>query len=103
MKIVRISLLALMAVAASASFALAQDKPAPVGGDQPTPRPEDKASSGTEPGGAGSTGWTGGTGGAYIGTTPSGTNSPGDAKAEPNSEAAPEQPETVQGANPDPK
>ncbi|MFH1554447.1 MAG: hypothetical protein ABII76_06235 [Pseudomonadota bacterium] len=51
--------------------------------------PAQGESSGTAPGGAGSTGWSGGTGGSYIGTHPSGSSgSPTD------------HPATVQGVNP---
>ncbi|TCT02692.1 hypothetical protein EDC64_112129 [Aquabacter spiritensis] len=55
----------------------------------PTPLAQGPAS-GTEPGAAGSTAWSGGTGGSYIGTTP-GSATP----ASPNS-----QPPTVQGVSP---
>ncbi|WP_341990021.1 hypothetical protein [Azorhizobium sp. AG788] len=47
-------------------------------------------SSGTAPGGQGSTGWSGGTGGSYIGTS--------NHASTPGSGAS--QPETVTGANP---
>lgn len=46
--------------------------------------------SGTRPGSAGSTAWSGGTGGSYIGTTP----------GAPTPASPTEHPPTVQGANP---
>lgn len=55
-----------------------------------TTPPTAGASSGTAPGGQGSTGWTGGTGGSYIGTA-NHASTPGSGSS---------QPETVTGANP---
>lgn len=52
--------------------------------------PAQGATSGTEPGGAGSTGWSGGTGGSFIGTTP-----------QASTPASPDrQPEVVTGLDP---
>ena len=52
--------------------------------------PAQGATSGTEPGGAGSTGWSGGTGGSFIGTTP-----------QSSTPASPDrQPEVVTGLDP---
>ncbi|MDI4666217.1 hypothetical protein K9U40_18090 [Xanthobacter autotrophicus] len=52
--------------------------------------PAQGAHSGTAPGGAGSTGWSGGTGGSFIGTTPQ-ASTPG---------SPDRQPEVVKGADP---
>ncbi|MFG1302573.1 hypothetical protein V5F34_00330 [Xanthobacter autotrophicus] len=89
---------AVMFVMASAapSPAAAEATAAPAKGvcEQPahvaeTP-PSQGAGSGTEPGGAGSTGWSGGTGGSYIGTTP-----------QASTPASPDrQPEVVTGVDP---
>ncbi|MFG1350177.1 hypothetical protein [Xanthobacter autotrophicus] len=52
--------------------------------------PAQGATSGTEPGGSGSTGWSGGTGGSFIGTTP-----------QAGTPASPDrQPEVVTGTDP---
>jgi hypothetical protein len=57
---------------------------------EPATAPAQGEKSGTEPGGAGSTGWTGGLGGSYVGTVPSGPN-----------EASPSiQPEVATGLDP---
>ncbi len=59
--------------------------------DKAAPTPAKQGgSSGTDPGNAGSTGWSGGTGGSNIGTTP-GSPTPG---------SPTEHPATVQGVNP---
>lgn len=57
----------------------------------PAPTPIEKGeNSGTAPGGSGSTAWSGGTGGSFIGTTP-GAPTPG---------SPTEHPATVQGKDP---
>ena len=61
-------------VLASAFLSLSASAPAQQG--QPAeqmPSHQDRDSSGTSPGGMGSSGWTGGTGGAHIGTSNSHT------------------------------
>lgn len=57
---------------------------------QPATPPAHGSGSGTAPGGMGSTGWSGGTGGSHIGTAPSGTT-PGSPQPHPP---------TVQGLDP---
>jgi hypothetical protein len=57
---------------------------------QPATPPARGPDAGTAPGGMGSTGWSGGTGGSYIGTSPAGATS-----ASPNA-----QPPTAQGLDP---
>lgn len=68
--------------------------PCPPSRSEPAATPPARgADSGTAPGGMGSTGWSGGTGGSNIGTSPSGAT-PGS----PN-----QQPQTVQGTDPKPE
>ncbi len=92
-----ISLLAFAAVALvwAAPPAAAQATATTKSGCEATPTtpatpPAQGADSGTRPGGDGSTAWSGGTGGSYIGTTPGG----------PTPASPTEHPPTVQGANP---
>lgn len=58
-------------------------------GTAPTP-PAQGQHSGTQPGGSGSTGWSGGTGGSNIGTTP----------GAPTAGSPTDHPPTVQGVSP---
>lgn len=69
-----------------------QDRCAEPPQEAATPPPSGP-SSGTAPGADGSTAWTGGTGGSYIGTSPSA----------PTPGSPDKHPETVKGANPVPQ
>ena len=71
-------LVSVVALCVFAVPALAQNQAAkPAGCDnrstaQPATGPAPASRDGTAPGNSGSTGWSGGTGGSYIGTTPAG-------------------------------
>lgn len=100
MKILRIGIIALMALAGGGVSAVAQDQPAPAGEGQPTTPPNDQGQPGKAPDDSGSTGWTGGTGGARVGGEPKGS---AEDKNAAKSQTAPGQPDVVEGANPNPR
>lgn len=84
----RFSLSLTLALAFMGAAALAQQNPPA----ETTPSHTDRNSSGTSPGGMGSSGWTGGTGGSHIGTSNSHTTGAGTPPA-PNED----QPEMATG------
>lgn len=88
---IHLCLLSMALALGSATLAGAQSNPSPVAkpgtpATQPSPGPQ----SGTAPGNEGSTGWTGGTGKSWTGTS----------EHAPTPGSKTEQPATVQGINP---